>query len=75
MATQQVVPEDSFEAAVARARHAAAAAGELRPPALGRYVSPLGSGEREAVLRILRDGTYAAAAVAVGADDIDLADQ
>ena len=62
MATQHVEPEDSFETG-------------RRPPAVGRYVSPRGSGEREAVLQVLRDGTYAPASAAVGADGIDLANQ
>jgi hypothetical protein len=37
-----------------------------------RYESPLGDQEREAVARILRDGTYRRLADAVAADDAEL---
>jgi len=39
-----------------------------------RYESPLGDQEREAVARILRDGTYRRLADAIAADDTELAD-
>ncbi len=74
MATQQV-QEDDFSTTVERVRRAAAAAGELRVPAVGRYVSPLGPEERDVVLGLLRDGTYASVVVDVGRDDPDLADE
>ncbi len=75
VATDPIDLEDDFDAALAKARRAAAAAGELRPPKPGGYVSPLSADEREAIRTVLADGTYARAAAAVGAGDPDLADQ
>ncbi len=74
MATQQV-QEDDFSTTVERVRRAAAAAGELRAPAVGRYVSPLGEEERAVVLRLLRDGTYASVVADIGEGDPDVADE
>jgi hypothetical protein len=60
---------------VERARRAAEAAGELRPPAAGPLRSTIPAEAREAIIGLLRDGTYAAAVARIGADDPDLADQ
>jgi hypothetical protein len=59
---------------VARARRRAASAGELqaRP---GPYRSPVPPEAADAVLELLRDGTYAAAVARVVAEDPDLADE
>ena len=60
---------------VERARQAAEAAGELRPPAPGPLQSTIPVEAREAIVGLLRDGTYAAAVARVAAEDPDLADQ
>lgn len=75
MATHPIDVDHDFEAAVARASQLASTSNELRRPIGGGYVSPLRPEEREAVRTVLRDGTYARAAAAVGASDPDLADQ
>ena len=60
--------------AVARARSAALAAGELRVGP-GSYRSPLPPEASSAVISLLRDGTYDAAVRSVVAEDPDLADE
>jgi len=60
---------------VERARRQAAAAGELRPPRPGPYRSPVPPKAADAVLELLRDGTYAAAVARVVSEDPDLADE
>ena len=75
MATDPISLGDDFEAAVARARRSAELAGELRPPVIGPYVSPLDDEERDLVLEVLRDGTYEGAVAAIAAEDPDLASQ
>ena len=60
---------------VARARLRAAAAGELSPPGVGAFTSPL-SPEAQQILRAwLDDGGYEAAVAAIAAEDPDLATQ
>lgn len=61
--------------AVERVRRSLAATGELRPPRAGRFESPVPSELRDAVERILTDGTYASAVAAVVAEEPDLADR
>jgi len=56
---------------VERARQTAEAAGELRPPAVG----PIRAEAREAVIGLLRDGSYAAAVARIAAADPELADR
>lgn len=75
VATEPIRFVDDFEAVVARARRAAELAGELRPAVIGPYVSPLNEEEREVVLGLLRDGTYASAVAAIAAEDPDLASE
>lgn len=60
--------------AVARARSAAVAAGELRTR-LGPYRSPLPPEASDAILGLLRDGTYDEAVRSVVADEPELADE
>jgi hypothetical protein len=60
---------------VERARRAAQAAGELRPPAVGPLRSTVPVEAREAIVSLLRDGTYAAAVGRIAAEDADLADE
>lgn len=75
MATDPLALDDDFAAVVERVRREVAAAGENKAPVPGGYVSPLGAYERDAIMRLLRDGTYARASARVGAEDPDLADQ
>jgi hypothetical protein len=60
---------------VEHARQAAEAAGELRPPVAGPLQSTIPVEAREAIVGLLRDGTYAASVARIAADDSDLADQ
>lgn len=60
---------------VARARRAAEAAGELRPPGTGPLVSPMPVEARDLVMEWLRDGGYAAAVARIADIDPDLADR
>jgi hypothetical protein len=75
VATDPLALEDDFSAVVDRVRREIVASGENRPPDPGGYTSPLGPEERDAIMRLLHDGTYARAAARVGDDDPDLADQ
>jgi len=75
VATDPIDLDNDLEAAVLRARRAAEAVGELRPAVVGGYASPFPPEARDAVRRLLRDGTYHRAAAAVGASDPDLTDQ
>jgi hypothetical protein len=75
VATDPLVLQDDFAAIVERVRHEVAASGENKAPVPGGYESPLGAEERDAIMRLLRDGTYARAAARVGIEDPDLADQ
>jgi hypothetical protein len=59
---------------VARARRRVAETGELERSRPGRYRSPVPPEVANAVLELLRDGTYAAAVASVVADDPDLGD-
>ena len=72
--TRSLHLDPALQEAVERARAALAEAGGLGVPTADRYESPLGDQEREAVARILRDGTYRRLADAVAADDADLTD-
>lgn len=49
--------------------------GEDKAPAAGEYVSPFGPEERDAIMRLLRDGTYHRAAARIGEEDPELSDQ
>jgi hypothetical protein len=60
---------------VARARRRVAETGELARSRSGRDRSPVPPEVADAVLELLRDGTYAAAVASVVADDPDLGDQ
>lgn len=75
MATEPDALHDDLFAVVDKIRREVAAAGEDKAPGSGGYASTLGPEEREAIMRLLRDGTYARAAARVGNDDPELADQ
>ncbi len=75
MVTEPIDVPDDFETVVAQARRAAELAGELGPRAAGPYVSPLAPDERDAILGVLRDGSYGRAVAALTADDPDLPTQ
>jgi hypothetical protein len=75
MATDPLELSDDFVAVVERVRSEVAAAGENKAPAPGEYASPLGPAERDALMHLLRDGTYHQAAARIGEQDPDLADQ
>jgi hypothetical protein len=75
VATDPISRGDDFEAVVARARRAAELAGELRPPVIGPYDSPLNADERQFLLGLVRDGTYARAVAVIAAEDPDLASE
>jgi hypothetical protein len=75
VATDPLALHDDFAAVVDRVRREVAEAGENKAPAPGGYVSPLGAEERDAIMRLLHDGTYARAAARIGVDDPDPADQ
>lgn len=74
MAIDPIVLGPELEEAVARARSAAMAAGELQSHP-GPYRSPLSPEARDAVLGLLCDGTYDEAVRSVVASDPDLADE
>jgi hypothetical protein len=75
VATRPLESRDDFADAVRRVRAEIVAAGEDRAPVAGEYVSPIEPGERDAIMRLLHDGTYRRAAARVGAEDPELADQ
>jgi len=50
-------------------------AGENKAPLAGEYGTPFGIEERDAIMRLLRDGTYHRAAARVGEEDPELSDQ
>lgn len=75
MATDPLDLKDDLDSVVARARRRMIAAGRDKAPVVGVYRSPLGAGEREAILELLRDGTYHRAVARVAAADPDLANQ
>jgi hypothetical protein len=75
VATDPLALHDDFSAVVERVRREIVAAGENKPPDPGGYTSPLSPEERDAIRRLLDDGTYARAAARVAHDDPDLADQ
>ena len=75
VAIDPVEPQDDFTVVVDRVRSEILAAGEDKAPAAGEYVSPFGREQRDAIMRLLRDGTYRRAAVGVGRDDPELSDQ
>lgn len=75
MAINPIAFEDDFAAVVARTREAIASGGEDRLDVREEFQSPLSPEERVAVLNLLRDGTYAAAAGRVAVEDPDFADQ
>jgi len=57
----------------ARVRRELEAKGELQPPLVRRFLSPLDAEERAAVAEALRTGAYERAVVEVGRTDPDLA--
>lgn len=75
MATNPTAFEDDFTAVVARTRHTIASRGENRLDVHEEFQSPLSPEERDVVMNLLRDGTYAAAAGRVAVEDPDFADQ
>ncbi len=75
MATDPVGLEDNFAVVVDRVRNEIVAGGENKAPAAGEYVPPFGPEERDAIMRLLRDGTYHRSAAAVGEKDPELSDQ
>lgn len=75
VATDPVDLDDGLESVVQRVRKEIRAAGEHKAPRIGEYVSPLTREERDAIMALVRDGTYHRAAGRVGAEDPDLADQ
>ena len=74
MATRSLHLDPALQEAVESTRKAIAETGGLGVSSPERYESPLGDQEREAVARILRDGTYRRLADAIAADDTELAD-
>jgi hypothetical protein len=74
MAVDPIELNPELREVVARARRAAEAAGELRPPGVGPLRSAIPLEARNAIMEWLRDGSYAAAVARVVADDPDLAD-
>jgi hypothetical protein len=75
VATDPIEPRDDFVAVVGRVRSEIATTGEHKARVVGEYVSPLGPAERDAIMCLLRDGTYHRAAARVGEQDPDLASQ
>jgi len=75
MAVDPIELNPELRSVVERARRAAEEAGELRPPAIGPLRSTIPAEAREAIMGLLRDGTYAAAVARVAAEDADLADE
>jgi hypothetical protein len=74
VATHPVEFEDDFATLVARTRHEMIAAGEHKAPAAGVYEPPFGAEARQAIMDLVRDGTYRKAARRVAQDDPELAD-
>ena len=74
VATHPVEFEDDFAALVARTRREMTAAGEHKAPVAGLYEPPFGTDAREAIMALVRDGTYREAARRVAKDDPELAD-
>jgi hypothetical protein len=66
---------EDLTAVVARARSEAAEAGELLPSGVGVPQVDLEEADREFILSILRDGSYAEAVAQVAERDPDLANQ
>lgn len=75
MATDPLALHDDLSAVVDRVRRDIAAAGENKPPVPGGYTSPLGPEERDVIMHLIHDGTYARAAARIGNEDPELADQ
>jgi hypothetical protein len=75
VATDPLELDDDLGAVVARARRRMVAAGMDKAPVVGVYRSPLGQEERDAILNLLRDGTYRRTVERIAAADPDLADQ
>jgi hypothetical protein len=75
VAINPIAFEDDFHAVVARTRKAIASRGENQLNVREEFESPLSPEERDAVMSLLRDGTYAAAAGRVAVEDPDFADQ
>jgi hypothetical protein len=73
--THVVEFEDDFAALVARMRREMIAADENRAPATGVYEPPFGANARQAIMELVRHGTYRAAADRVTVDDPELADR
>lgn len=65
--------DSEFADVVARARRTAAEHGELRPPRVGAFESPLPPEVHEVVAEWLRDGGYDAAIAEVSREDPELA--
>lgn len=74
MATDPVDLPNERALAVARVRRELEAKGELRPPVIGPFVSPLDDEERAAIAEALRTGAYERAVAEIGRSDPDLAD-
>ena len=74
VATHAVEFEDDFAALVARTRRDMIAAGEHRTPEAGVYEPPFGADARQAIMGLVRDGTYRDAAGRVALEDPELAD-
>jgi hypothetical protein len=74
MATDPIDLSDDLAVAVSRARRALEERGELRPPVIRPFVSPLDDEERAAVLEALKSGAYERAVTEIGEQDPDLAD-
>jgi hypothetical protein len=75
VAVDPVALNAELDEVVARARRRVAETGELRRSGAGPYRSQVPPEVADAVLELLRDGTYAAAVARVVADDPDLGDQ
>jgi hypothetical protein len=74
MATDPVDLPTERAAAVARVRRALEERGELRPPVIWPFVSPLDDEERAAIAAALGSGAYGRAAAEIGRHDPDLGD-
>jgi hypothetical protein len=74
VATDPVDLRNERALAVERVRGELEARGELRPPVIGPFVSPLDDEERAAVAEALRTGAYERAVAEIGTNDPDLAD-
>jgi len=72
VAVERVERNPELDAVVARVRRHAAETGELGRYRSGRYRSQVPPEVADAVLELLRDGTYAAAVASIVADDPDL---